>query len=149
MAYHFRLETVLGLRRNLEELAQQKLARELTLLEQQKLQLAALKQQRQELIAEFEEEKQQQMLAPIFAFYVEGIFRKEQEVEAGQAAVEAQLGVIVRAREELTCKVQDKKVMEKARERDYQKFLLAGLKKEQNEADEMMVLRFGRKGNLH
>lgn len=149
MAYHFRLETVLGLRRNLEELAQQKLARELTLLEQQKLQLAALKQQRQELIAEFEEEKQQQMLAPIFAFYVEGIFRKEQEVEAGQALLEAQLGAVARAREELTCKVQDKKVMEKARERDYQKFLLAGLKKEQNEADEMMVLRFGRKGNLH
>lgn len=149
MAYHFRLETVLGLRRNLEELAQQKLGRELTLLEQQKQQLAALQQQRQELIAEFEVEKQQQMLAPIFALYVEGIFRKEQEVEAGQAQIEAQRGAVAQARAELTVKVQDKKVMEKARERDYQKFLLAGLKKEQNEADEMMVLRFGRKGNLH
>ena len=149
MAYHFRLETVLGLRRNLEELAQQKLARELTLLEQQKEQLAALKQQRQELIAEFEEKKHRQISAPIFAFYVEGIFRKEQEVEAGHARVQAQLGAVAQAREELTVKVQDKKVMEKARERDYQKFLLAGLKKEQNEADEMMVLRFGRKGNLH
>ena len=149
MAYHFKLETVLGLRRNLEELAQLKLARELTLLEQQKEQLAALKQQRQELIAEFEEKKHRQMSAPIFAFYVEGIFRKEQEVEAGHARVQAQLGAVAQAREELTVKVQDKKVMEKARERDYQKFLLAGLKKEQNEADEMMVLRFGRKGNLH
>ena len=149
MAYHFRLETVLGLRRNLEELAQQKLARELTLLEQQKEQLAALKQQRQELITEFEEKKHRQMSAPIFAFYVEGIFRKEQEVEAGHARVQAQLGAVAQAREELTVKVQDKKVMEKAKERDYQKFLLAGLKKEQNEADEMMVLRFGRKGNLH
>ena len=149
MAYHFRLETVLGLRRNLEELAQQKLGRELTLLEQQKQQLATLQQQRQELIAEFEEEKQQQMLAPVFALYVEGIFRKEQEVEAGQAQIEVQQGAVAQARVELTVKVQDKKVMEKARERDYQKFLLAGLKKEQNEADEMMVLRFGRKGNLH
>ena len=149
MAYHFRLETVLGLRRNLEELAQQKLARELTLLDEQKLRLATLKQQRQELIAEFEEEKHRQMLAPIFAFYVEGIFRKEQEVEAGQARVEAQLGAVAQAREELTGRVQDKKVMEKARERDYQKFILAGLKKEQKEADEQMVLRFGRKGNLH
>jgi len=149
MAYHFRLETVLGLRRNLEELAQQKLARELTLLEEQKRQLAALRRQRQELIIEFEEKKHRQMLAPIFAFYVEGIFRKEQEVEAGHARVQAQLGAVAQAREELTVKVQDKKVMEKAKERDYQKFLLAGLKKEQNEADEMMVLRFGRKGNLH
>ena len=149
MAYHFKLETVLGLRRNLEELAQQKLARELTLLEERRSWLAALRQQRQELITEFEEEKHRQMLAPVFALFMEGIFRKEQEIEAGQALVEAQQGAVVQAREELTGKVQDKKVMEKAKERDYQKFLLAGLKKEQNEADEMMVLRFGRKGNLH
>jgi flagellar FliJ protein len=149
MAYHFRLETVLGLRRNLEELAQQKLARELTLLEEHKFRLAELKQQRQDLIAEFEEKKHRQMLAPVFALFMEGIFRKEQEIEAGHALVEAQQGAVVRAREELAGKMRDKKVMEKARERDYQKFLLAALKKEQNEADEMMVLRFGRKGNLH
>ena len=149
MAYHFKLETVLGLRRNLEELAQQKLARELTLLEEHTLRLAALRQQRLELIAEFEEEKNRQMLAPVFAFYMEGIFRKEQEVEARRALVEAQQEAVFQARKELTGKVQDKKVMEKARERDYQKFLLAGLKKEQNEADEQMMLRFGRKGNLH
>ena len=67
MGYHFKLETVLGLRRNLEELAQQRLARELTFLEEQKLRLAALQQQRQELIAEFEEKKQRQMLASVFA----------------------------------------------------------------------------------
>src|SRR3989339_833581 len=133
MAYHFKLETVLGLRRNLEELAQQKLAKVLALLEEQKLKLAALRQQRQELIAEFEERKQRQMSAPIFAFYVEGIFRKEQEIETGQAIVDVGQGAVVQAREELACKVQDKKVMEKAKERDYQKFLLAGLKKEQNE----------------
>lgn len=149
MAYHFKLETVLGLRRNLEELAQQKLARELTLLEEHTLRLAALRQQRLELIAEFEEEKNRQMLAPVFAFYMEGIFRKEQEIEAGRALVEAQQEAVSQARRELTGRVQDKKVMEKARERDYQKFLLAGLKKEQNEADEQMMLRFGRKGNLH
>lgn len=149
MAYHFKLETVLGLRRNLEELAQQKLARMLMLLEEQKLRLAALKQQRLDLIDEFEEEKHRQMLAPVFAFYVEGIFRKEQEIAEGQALVEVGQGAVVQAREELTVKVQDKKVMEKARERDYQKFILAGLKKEQNEADEQMVLRFGRKSNLH
>ena len=71
MAYHFKLETVLGLRRNLEELAQQKLAKVLALLEEQKLKLAALRQQRQELIAEFEEEKHRKMSAPVFAFYVE------------------------------------------------------------------------------
>ena len=149
MAYHFKLETILGLRRNLEELAQQKLARELALLAEEKLRLAALQQERKELIAEFEEEKRWKMSAPVFAFYVEGIFRKEQEIEAGFARVEARQAAVVRAREELAAKMRDKKVMEKARERDYQKFLLAALKKEQNEADEQMVLRFGRKGNLH
>jgi len=149
MAYHFKLETILGLRRNLEELAQQKLARELALLAAEKLRLAALQQERQELIAEFEEEKRRKMSAPFFVFYVEGIFRKEQEIEAGFARVEAAQAAVVRAREELAAKMRDKKVMEKARERDYQKFLLAALKKEQSEADEQMVLRFGRTGNLH
>ncbi|MBU4033265.1 MAG: flagellar FliJ family protein [Proteobacteria bacterium] len=149
MAYRFKLETVLGVRRNLEELAQQKLAREITLLGEQKSRLAALMQQRQELIAEFEEEKHKQMLAPLFAFYMEGIFRKEQEVEAGRALVKAQQDAVIQTREELAGKMRDKKVMEKARERDYQKFLLAALKKEQKEADEQMVLRFKRKENLH
>ncbi|MBA3003033.1 MAG: flagellar export protein FliJ [Desulfurivibrio sp.] len=149
MAYRFKLETVLGVRRNLEELAQQKLAREITLLGEQKSRLAALMQQRQELIAEFEEEKHKQMLAPLFAFYMEGIFRKEQEVEAGRALVKAQQDAVIQTREELAGKMRDKKVMEKARERDYQKFLLAALKKEQKEADEQMVLRFRRKENLH
>jgi len=149
MAYHFKLETILGLRRNLEELAQQKLARELALLAAEKLRLAALQQERREMIAEFEEEKCRKISAPLFAFYVEGIFRKEQEIEAGFARVEAGQAAVVRAREELAAKMRDKKVMEKARERDYQKFLLAALKKEQNEADEQMVLRFGRTGNPH
>lgn len=149
MAYHFKFETLLGLRRNLEEIAQQKLARELLLLEEQKQRLAALQQERQKMIAEFEEKKRRQMPAPVFAFYMEGIFHKEQEIEAGGILVETRLAAVVRAREELAGKVRDKKVMEKARERDYQKFLLAGLKKEQKEADEMMVLRFGRRENLH
>ena len=149
MGYHFKFETVLGLRRNLEELAQQRLARELILLEEQKLRLAALQQLRLDLIAEFENEKKRQMPASLFAFYMEGIFHQEQEVAAGLSRVEIQREVVARAREELTGKVRDKKVMEKARERDYQKFLLAGLKKEQSEADEQMVLRFGRNGNLH
>jgi flagellar FliJ protein len=149
MAYHFKLETILGLRRNLEELAQQKLAKEITRLEEYRRGLAALKQQRQKLIAEFEEEKQRAMVAPLFALRVEGIFHKEEEIEAGTSVVEAQQGAVAQARDELAAKMRDKKVMEKARERDYQKYLLAALKKEQNEADEQMVLRFGRKGNLH
>lgn len=149
MAYKFRLETVLMLRRNLEELAQQKLARELAALDEQQLRLSELRRQRQEMISGFEEAKRRPMPAPVFAFQVENIFRKEQEIEAGLAMVEAAQVAVVKAREELAARVQDKKVMEKARERDYQKFLLVGLKKELNEADEQMALRFGRNGNFH
>lgn len=149
MAYHFKFETVLGLRRNLEELAQQKLAGELLLLEEQKLRHAALKQERQGMITRFEEEKRRQMLAPFFALFVEGIFRKEQEIEACLLLLKERQAAVVRAREALACRVRDKKIMEKAKERDYQKFLLADLKKEQKEADEQMMLRFGRISNLH
>jgi len=148
MAYKFKLETVLMLRRNLEELAQQNLARKLAALEEQQLRLVGLRQQRADMVAVFEEAKLKPMSAPVFAFQVEGIFRKEQEIETGLAMVEAAQAAVAQAREELTGRMRERKVMEKARERDQQKFILAGLKKELNEADEQMTLRFGRHGHL-
>ncbi|MGV1099434.1 flagellar export protein FliJ [Thiovibrio sp. JS02] len=149
MAYHFRLETVLALRRNLEELAQQKLARELLILESHTQRLAGLRSQRQALVDEFEEKKRNTMPAPLFSFYMDAISLKEREIEAVTRLLESQQQVVLAAREALAEKVREKKVMEKARERDYQKFLQAQMKKEQNEADEQMVLRFGRHGNQH
>ncbi|MFZ5776058.1 MAG: flagellar export protein FliJ [Thermodesulfobacteriota bacterium] len=146
MAYRFRLETVLGLRRNLEELAQQRLAKELLALEELVARLAELREQRQGLIDEFEEKKQGLMDAPLFISYMDGISMGERRIEECGQAIERQQQAVAAAREELAAKMRDRKVMEKARERDYQRHVRAQLAKEQNEADEQMVLRFGRHG---
>ncbi len=149
MAYHFKLETVLALRRNLEELAQQQLARELTLLEAHTRRHDELRAQREATIAEFEEKKKSTMPAPLFVFYMETLARQELEIEGAAQLLAGQQQAVLKAREALAGRVKERKVMEKARERDFQKFVQAGIKKEQDEADEQMVLRFGRHGNQH
>ena len=145
MAYHFKLETVLKLRRNLEEVAQQKLAKELMRLDAHNRRLAEIKEARVGLIAEFEEKKKEEMSSSFFTFYMNSISQREREIEGVLQLVASQKEAVLMARQELTEKVRGKKVMEKARERDFQKYQQEELKKEQNEADEQMVLRFGRK----
>lgn len=146
MAYRFRLETVLGLRRNLEELAQQRLAKELLALEEEVHRLEELQQRRLALIDEFENKKKGLMDAPLFIFYMDGIGHREREIEMCRQRIVQQQRVVEAAREELATKMRERKGMEKARERDYQRYLRAQLAKEQNEADEQIVLRFGRHG---
>lgn len=148
MAYKFRLEAVLRFRQNLEEVAMQKLAQKLNELELRQGSLARLRQQREEMIAELEEEKRLPIAAPFFALRVEGIFRKEQEIEAGLALVDEAKEAVNLAREELTERMRDRKVMEKVKERDHQEFLQSRLKKEMNEADEQVMLREAKKVKL-
>ena len=145
MAYRFKLETVLGYRRNLEELAQQKLARELMVLDSHTRRLDELKERRLKTIADFEEQKKKRMAAPFFSFYMDAISQQEREIEGTALLIKKQQQVVAKVRQQLAEKVKDKKVMEKARERDLQKYLREELNKEQKEADEQMVLRFGRK----
>ena len=144
MAYHFKLETVLKLRRNLEEVAQQKLAKELLRLDVHNRRLAEVQKARVDLIAEFEEKKKEPILAAFFTFHMNSISQREREIEGVLQMIASQQKAVLLARQELTEKVKGKKVMEKAKERDFQKFQQEELKKEQNESDEQMVLRFGR-----
>jgi len=148
MPFLFRFETLLGLRQSLEELAQQKLARELAILADRQRRLEELRLQRQSLIAEFEEKKHRLLAAPLFSFYMEAIGVREQEIAACRFLVQDQQQAVQQKRQELTERVKERKVLEKTREKDRQRFVREQLHKEQMEADEQMVLRFGRQGNL-
>jgi flagellar FliJ protein len=148
MPFLFRFETLLGLRQSLEELAQQNLARELAVLAGQQRRLEELRLLRRSLIAEFEEKKHRLLAAPLFSFYMEAISVREQEIAAGRLLVQDQQQMVQQKRLELTERVRERKVLEKTREKDRQRFIREQLHKEQMEADEQMVLRFGRQGNL-
>lgn len=147
MAYRFRLETVLDYRRNLEEVAQQKLARELVALEGLVEHLAALEGDFSRLIQELEIRKQKLMRAPFYSLYMQAIDRKEGDIARQHRMIKAQNRVVERARAQLLEKVKSRQVMEKARERDQEKYFQVELKKEQDAGDEQMVLRFNRHGN--
>lgn len=148
MAYRFRLETVLVYRRNLEEQAQLALAREIQVLTEHQSLLVDLQDIRQRIIEDFDEKKKKQMGAPLFSFYMESIRRKEREIEAQEDVVAQQEAVVGKAREELSERVKSRKVIEKAREKDYQKYLQEFLRNEQKEGDEQAILRAGRNDNL-
>lgn len=145
MAYRYRLETVLNYRRDLEELAQQNLARQLILLDEQKKKLDGLRFERTSMISDFEKQKEQPMPAQLFVSFVESLKSKESDIVSQKRAVDSQQKVVVAAREEVAEKMKQRKVLEKSRERDFQKFLQEELSKDQKDNDEMMILRHGRK----
>ena len=149
MAYRFRLETVLTYRRSLEEQVQLRLAREQRLLDTHLDRLDHLKAERRQIMRDLESAKRKQLAAPMFSNYMECIDTKEWEIRAQAVTVESQRRVVDEAREELQDKMKDRKVMERAKEQDYNTYLRGYLRKEQNDSDEQALLRFGREKVLH
>ena len=148
MAYQFRLETLLVYRRNLEEQAQLALAHEIQVLSDHQGALADLKDTLQRIADDFEKRKEKSMDAAFFTYCMDSIRRKEWEIAAQADVVKNQQAVVDESRAKLGERVKDRKVIEKAREKDYQKYLQEILRKEQNEGDEQAILRAGRKDNL-
>lgn len=146
MAYHYKLETLLTVRRNLEEQAQQKLAHELFVLANHKKYLAELAEQRLALFAVLEEKKQATISAAMFSFYVEAIHLKNRQLSFQQNAVLAQQEMIETVRAELLKKVKARKVVERLKEKDLLAWRQEMLRKEQIESDEQAVMRFGKGG---
>lgn len=144
MAYHYRLETLLTVRRNLEEQAQQKLAHEIFVLENHKKYLAELEEQRLDLCAALEEKKKRIMTAALFSFYVEAVHMKNRQIAFQHNAVLAQQELIESVRADLLAKVKARKVVERLKEKDYLAWKQEVIRKEQVESDEQAVMRFGK-----
>ena len=144
MAYQYKLETLLTVRRNFEELAQQKLAHELFVLANHKKHLAELEEQRLDLFAVLEEKKKQPMSAAMFSFYIEAIHLKNRQIAFQNNAVLAQQEMIETVRADLLVKVKARKVVERLKEKDFLAWRQEMLRKEQIESDEQAVMRFGK-----
>ena len=144
MAYHYKLETLLTVRRSFEEQAQQKLAHELFVLENHKKYLAELEEQRLDLFAVFEERKKKTISAAMFSFYVEAIHLKNRQIAFQHTAILAQQEMIETVRRDLLAKVKARKVVERLKEKDFLAWKEELARKEQVESDEQAVMRFGR-----
>ena len=146
MAYHYKLETLLTVRRSFEEQAQQKLAHELFVLENHTKYLAELEEQRLDLFAALEERKKETMSAAMFSFYVEAIHMKNRQIAFQHNAVLSQQEMIETVRRDLLAKVKARKVVERLKEKDFLAWKQEVIRKEQLDSDEQAVMRFGREG---
>ena len=145
MAFQFRLESVQVYRSSLEEKAQLRLAREQRLLDNHSQHLEGLKVERQEMINGFEARKTQVISSALFAVYAEAIAAKERSVEEQQRVIASQRHVVEECRRELARRMQERKVIERIREKKYKEYIAETLKKEQTVSDEQAVIRHGRK----
>ena len=144
--YKYKLETLLTFRRNLEEQAHLELVREQTTLESLIRRLGELRADRERIIAEMEERKKKKIRAVLLSFFMDFIRNRDREIQVQATMVESQRQVVKQARGKLLEKVKDRKIIEKARERDHTNFLNEAMKEEMKEHDEMVVLAFGRGG---
>lgn len=144
MAYHYKLETLLTVRRNFEEQAEQRLAHELFVLSNHQKYLGELEEQRLALFAVLEERKKQTISAALFSFYVEAIHAMNRQIAFQKNAVLAQQEMIETVRADLLTKVKARKVVERLKERDFLAWQREMLHREQVESDEQAVLRFGK-----
>lgn len=144
MAFHFRLETVLTVRKNIVEQVQLKLAREQLMLQKHGLRFAELQDKRYELCEAMEERKKKPMSGSLFLFYMEAMRIQELQLRILQTTIAAQEKIVEKVRSELGEAMKKRKIIEVLREKELQKYLLETRRKEQNESDEQALLRHGR-----
>jgi flagellar protein FliJ len=144
MAFQFRLQSVLIFRTSLEEKAQLTLALEQRRQEEHRRRLVQLRDDRLAMMASFEERKREGMTAGLYTLYVEGLLVKEQEIVTQIGAMESQRQVVEACRQELARRMQDRKVIERLKEKDFQLFLAGVRQREQKQSDEQAILRYGK-----
>ncbi len=146
MAYHYKLQTLLNVRRNFEEQWQQKLAHEIYVLDNHRKYLRELHNQRVEQVeglARYRRNKAMQVA--MLLFYDEAIEQKGRQIAMQRHTIAAQEKIILSVREGLLEKVKERKIVERLKEKDYLAYTKEEFRKTQNENDEQAVLRFSQK----
>jgi flagellar FliJ protein len=144
MAFHFSLESVLTVRKNIEEQMQLKLAREQMMLHNHQARLLDLQNRRRDLSEAMEERKKKPMSGSMFLFYMEAMRIQELQMRVLQTTIAAQGKVVEKVRADLAQAMKKRKIIDVLREKELEKYLLEARRREQKESDEQALLRHGR-----
>lgn len=144
MAFHFSLESVLTVRKNIEEQMQLKLAREQMMLHNHQARLVDLQDKRHELSEAIEERKKKPMLGRMFLFYMEAMRIQELQMRILQTTIASQKNIVEKVRADLAQAMKQRKIIDVLREKELEKYLLEMRRREQKESDEQALLRHGR-----
>lgn len=144
MAFQFRLESVLTLKKNEEEQIQLKLAREQMMLQHHHLRLAGLQEDRNRLGDLMEERKKKPVPTNLFLYYMEAMRVQVLQIHILKNTIAAQGKVVESVREELARATRARKTIELLRDKELARYLAETRRKEQKESDEQALLRHGR-----
>jgi flagellar protein FliJ len=144
VAFQFKLEAVLTVRKNIEEKIQLKLAREQMMLQNHLLRHADLQQKRRQFSEDMEERKKKPILGSVFLYYMEAMRVQELQLRMLQNTIAAQQKIVEKVRAELVEAMKKRKIINMLREKEFQQYQLEARRKEQNESDEQALLRHGR-----
>lgn len=142
--FTFRLEAVRTIRMNNEEQALMKLGREQTMLQNQKKQLADFIKQRLDMVANLAKKEEEKISGAFIRLYTDSILGKDHQIARLQNEIISQKDAVSNARLELNERVKERKIIDVLYDRDYAQFMADERKLEQDESDEMAVLRYGR-----
>ncbi len=141
--FTFRLQAVRVIRMNNEEQALMTLGREQTTLQNHKSRLALFAEQRVEMIVQLSQKEQQKCSGKFIKLYMDSIRGKEQQIMILKNTIASQEEVVRNARLALAERVKERKVIDVLYDRDFAAFQEKERKREQDESDEMAVLRYG------
>ncbi len=141
--FQFRLEAVRVIRMNKEEQALMDLGREQTLLQNHKTRLGDFQAERVVMITALGEKEKETVSGGFIKLYMDAIRGKEQEIAILKNTIANQEKVVRQTRVALGERVKERKIIDVLYDRDYAAFLEKERKREQDEGDEMAVLRYG------
>ncbi len=144
MPFRFRLESVLTVRKNIEEQVQLKLAREQMMLNNYQMHLQGVQADRLRFSADMEERKKKTMDGGKFLFFMESMRILELQMHILKNSIAGQEHAVEKVRNELVQAMKERKVIEVLREKDLLNYQREERLKEQNESDEQALLRHGR-----
>ncbi|WP_427365375.1 flagellar export protein FliJ [Candidatus Caldatribacterium saccharofermentans] len=145
--YHFRLQKVLDTCRLKEELIEVKLAELERLAESQRAHLSAMEEEERALLSERRAKREQEGAVAIEEeiFYERCLENLRLKVERLRMYLRSLEEQIRQTREELVAAAMERKVLEKLREKDYERFTVEVERNNQKALDEIAVQRYARR----
>ena len=123
-----------------------KLGREQTTLQRYKIQLEEFIQARIEMVENVALKESEHVSGAFIRLYTDAVLAKEHQIVQLKGRIAQQKEQVQTARLELNEKIKERKIIDVLYDRDYALFLDDERKREQDESDEMAVLRYGGSG---
>ena len=145
MGFQFRYESLLNYRRHLKDMAQVELARSLEQLALAKEALGELTHEYSKVSTTLHKNLQQRVQAHELRNYADYLARLKQDITQKALEVAEWEDVVEQKRKRLLEKDKDWKIIDKLKDKDFQRWQTDRRSKEQKALEEMAILRHGRR----